>query len=124
MNRPLLLLGSLFAFFAVALGAFGAHGLRTILSPEYQQVFETAVRYHFFHSLAILICGAAAARLPGAVTAGRLFGIGILLFSGSLYAFTLTGVSLFGMITPIGGIFFLAGWGRLFVAAFKMHKES
>lgn len=124
MNRPLLLLGSLFAFFGVALGAFGAHGLRTILSPEYLLVFETAVRYHMYHSLAILFCAVAAGPLPAAVTAGRLFGLGILLFSGSLYALTMTGISWFGMITPLGGVSFLAGWGWLFAAAFKMNKES
>ena len=124
MKRFLLLLGSTLGFFGVALGAFGAHGLKRILTPEMLTVFETAVRYHMYHAFAIIIAALLAERHPAAGTAGRLFGLGILLFSGSLYVLALTGIGTFGMITPFGGISFLAGWGMLAYTAFKMKKED
>jgi uncharacterized membrane protein YgdD (TMEM256/DUF423 family) len=124
MKRSLLLLGSLFAFFGVALGAFGAHGLKQILAPDMLVVFETAVRYHMYHAFAILITAFLADKHSSADTAGRLFGLGILLFSGSLYVLALTGIRSFGMITPLGGFSFLSGWAVLGYTAFKMKKES
>ena len=124
MKRTFLLLGSLFAFFGVALGAFGAHGLKNILPPDMLTVFETAVRYHMYHAFAILIVAVLVEKVPVAILAGRLFGLGILLFSGSLYLLSLTGIRSFGMITPFGGLAFLAGWGVLLYAGFKMTKEN
>ena len=115
MDRTFLLIGSCAGFLGVALGAFAAHGLRGRLSPESLEVFETGARYQLYHALAVLIVALAAARLDGwAVrTAGWLFTLGIVLFSGSLYALALTGTRTFGMITPIGGLAFLAGWALL-----------
>ena len=102
------------------LGAFGAHGLRTRLSPEMMAVFETGVRYHMYHALAILAVGLIIPTMGGWLirTAGWAFAAGIVLFSGSLYALALTGVTTLGMITPLGGLAFLIGWAFLVFAAF------
>jgi uncharacterized membrane protein YgdD (TMEM256/DUF423 family) len=118
MDRTFLLLGALAGFIGVALGAFGAHGLRTRLSAEMLAVFETGVRYQMYHALAILIVALAAARLDGWLirTAGWLFTVGIVLFSGSLYALALSGITILGAVTPIGGLAFLAGWACLAIA--------
>src|SRR5262245_17127354 len=117
VDKTFLLVGGLAGFLGVAFGAFGAHGLRTRLSPEMLAVFETAVRYQMYHALAILAVGLIVVRLDGWLyrTAGWLFTGGILLFSGSLYAMALTGVTTLGAITPIGGLLFLLGWGFLIV---------
>lgn len=122
MEQTFLLIGALAGFISVALGAFGAHGLRTRLSPEMLAVFETGVRYQMYHALALLLTAAAIGRIGDArllVIAGWFFVAGILLFSGSLYALTLSGVSTLGAITPIGGLAFLIGWAcmALFAAA-------
>ena len=115
MDRTFLLIGSCAGFAGVALGAFAAHGLRGRLSPESLEVFETGARYQMYHALAILIVAIAAARFDGwAVrSAGWLFTVGIVLFSGSLYALAVTGTRTFGAITPIGGLAFLGGWALL-----------
>ena len=122
MDRTFLLVGALAAFLGVALGAFGAHGLRTRLSAEMLTVFETGVRYQMYHALAILIVALAAARLDGWLirAAGWLFTVGIVLFSGSLYALALSGVTVLGAVTPIGGLAFLAAWACLAVAALRV----
>ena len=114
-----MLVGAILAFLAVGLGAFGAHGLRTRLTPDMQAVFETGVRYHMYHSLAILVVGLVLGRMGGWLIslAGWLFVAGIVLFSGSLYALAITGVTTLGAITPIGGLAFLAGWACLALAA-------
>ena len=122
MEPTFLLSGALAAFTGVALGAFGAHGLRTRLSPEMLAVFETGVRYQMYHALALLLTAAAIGRMGDArllAIAGWCFVAGIVLFSGSLYALTLSGVSMLGAITPIGGLAFLIGWAclALFAAA-------
>lgn len=98
--------GAVGMFLAVALGAFAAHGLKTRLAPEMLTVFETGVRYQAYHALALLALGAA----RGPDKAGWCFIGGIVLFSGSLYLLALTGEKRLGMITPIGGLLFLAGW--------------
>jgi uncharacterized membrane protein YgdD (TMEM256/DUF423 family) len=104
----------------VAAGAFGAHALKTRLAPEMLAIFETGVRYQMYHALALVALGLAADRLPaGALrNAGLFFTAGIVIFSGSLYALSLSGVRLLGAITPIGGLAFLAGWLTLLLAAF------
>ena len=114
-----MLVGALLAFLGVGLGAFGAHGLRTRISPDMQAVFETGVRYHMYHSLAILVVGLIEGRTGGwlIALAGWLFTAGIVLFSGSLYLLAITGVTTLGAITPIGGLAFLAGWACLALAA-------
>lgn len=122
MNRTLFIAGSLFAFAAVAAGAFGAHGLKEWFAaePELQPIYQTAVHYQVFHALGMLIAalvtgeGARAARW-----AGTLFGAGILLFSGSLYALALGAPRIIGAITPFGGLAFLAGWLMLAAAGWK-----
>lgn len=120
MDKTFMFIGALMAGIGVGLGAFGAHGLRARLSPEMLAVFETAVRYQMYHSLAILATAALMSRFDGRATiiAGWSFFAGIMIFSGSLYALALTGVTTLGAITPIGGLAFLIGWLALVIAAF------
>ena len=122
MDRTFLWVGALAGFVGVALGAFGAHGLRSRLSAEMLTVFETGVRYQMYHALAILIVALAAARLDGWLirAAAWLFTAGIVLFSGSLYALALSGVTVFGAVTPLGGLAFLAGWAVLVIASLRL----
>jgi uncharacterized membrane protein YgdD (TMEM256/DUF423 family) len=119
MDKTFLLLGAVAAFLAVAIGAFGAHGLRGRLSPEMMAVFQTAVQYHMYHALAIILVAGTMGHLSGWLiqTAGWCFVAGIILFSGSLYLLAVTGVTVLGAITPIGGLLFLAGWACLAFAA-------
>jgi uncharacterized membrane protein YgdD (TMEM256/DUF423 family) len=115
MDRLFFALGALGGLTAVALGAFAAHALKGKLPPDLFEVFEVGARYHMYHALALLGVGCAVTRWPGAATtwAGWLFVAGIVLFSGSLYALSLTGIRLLGAITPLGGVCFLAGWVAL-----------
>ena len=120
MNRTFLLIGAAFGFLGVTFGAFGAHALRSRLSPDMLSVFETGVRYQMYHALAILVVASAMghfgnARLLGLT--GWLFTAGIVLFSGSLYALALSDIRILGAVTPIGGLLFLAGWAALLVFA-------
>ena len=118
MDRTFLLIGAVLGFLGVTLGAFGAHALRSRLSPEMLAVFETGVRYQMYHTFAVLIVAAAIGRIGDAsllVLAGWFFFAGILLFSGSLYALALTGVGVLGAVTPVGGLLFLIGWACLVV---------
>lgn len=112
--------GALLGGAAVALGAFGAHGLKARVPADLLAVFETAARYHLVHALAIVAVAWAAERFPGTCTtaAGWLFVAGILLFSGSLYALVLTGVRGLGAITPLGGLMLIAGWVLLAMSPF------
>ena len=112
MDRLFFTLGSLSAFVAVALGAFGAHALKPRLDADLLAVFETGVRYQMTHALALLAVGWACTRWPGpAVNAsGWLFVAGTLLFSGSLYLLSLSGIRWLGAITPRGGLAWLAAW--------------
>lgn len=121
MTTILFAIGSLLGALGVALGAFGAHGLKSRVGPDLLEVFETGARYHLIHALAILLAAWAADRWPGpfAVTAGWAFVAGIAIFSGSLYAMVLTGHRWLGAITPVGGLCFIAGWIALAVAALK-----
>jgi uncharacterized membrane protein YgdD (TMEM256/DUF423 family) len=104
--------GAVAAALGVALGAFAAHGLKSRVDPGLLAAFETGVRYHMYHALALLGVSWAASRWPASwcSAAGWLFVLGIVLFSGSLYAMTLTGARWLGAITPLGGLSFIAGW--------------
>lgn len=112
MSRLFLALGALAAGIGVALGAFGAHGLESRVTPERLQTFETGVRYHMYHALALLVVGWAAAQFPGwpLQAAGYLFLAGLVLFSGSLYLLVLTDTPWLGAVTPLGGVAFIVGW--------------
>lgn len=111
--------GAVFGFSGVAAGAFGAHALKTRLEPDALAVFDTAARYQVLHALALLGSSWAAQQWPGrsASASAVLFGAGIVLFSGSLYALSLSGVRLFGALTPLGGVLLLLGWLALGLAA-------
>ena len=119
MDRTFLLVGALAGFIGVAFGAFAAHGLRSRLSPEMMAVFETGVRYQMYHAFAVLIVALGAARFDGWLirAAGWSFTAGMVLFSGSLYALALSGVTVLGAITPIGGVLLLIGWALLIALA-------
>lgn len=115
MDRFFFSAGAIAAFVALALGAFGAHSLRTKLTPEMLNIFEIGVRYQMYHALALMAVAWAATRWPEAKLngAGWCFIAGIVIFSGSLYILSLTGMREIGVITPIGGLAFLAGWAIL-----------
>jgi uncharacterized membrane protein YgdD (TMEM256/DUF423 family) len=108
--RRLIAIGALNAALAVALGAFGAHGLQETLSPRALQTWHTAVDYHGFHALGLILIGLLTTTTPQASRAGWWLLAGIVLFSGSLYLLALSGFRLLGMVTPLGGLCFLAGW--------------
>ncbi|MET1080402.1 MAG: DUF423 domain-containing protein [Pseudomonas sp.] len=122
MVRLFILLAAFFGFTGVALGAFAAHGLKSRLSAEYLAVFQTGVHYQLVHALALLAVGLLASPLGGRwlSLAGGLFSLGILLFCGSLYLLSVTGIKPLGIITPFGGLAFLAGWACLGVAAWRL----
>lgn len=107
-----LVLGAINGFLAVALGAFGAHGLEGKISKNAIATWEKAVNYQMFHTMALFVTGILMMKVHsvGVTWAGWLFFIGILLFSGSLYIYSTTGIKTFAMITPIGGVAFLIGW--------------
>lgn len=121
MPRTFFALGALSALLAVAAGAFGAHALRVRLSPADLATFETGARYQMYHALALLAVAWAVQQWPGALprTAGWLFVVGTVIFSGSLYTLVLTGQRWLGAMTPLGGVAFLAGWGCLVAAALR-----
>ena len=121
MDRTFLALGAISAAISVAAGAFGAHALKARLAPDLLAVFETGARYQMFHALGLVAAAWAATRFPGAAVAwaGWLFVAGTVLFSGSLYALTLTGVRALGAVTPFGGVAFIAGWAALAAAAVR-----
>jgi len=123
MENLFISLGALSGLLAVAFGAFGAHALRGRLDEYAMGVFETAVQYHFYHTLALLAVGLIAMHQPQTAllrSSGWLFVIGLLLFSGSLYCLSLTGIKWLGAITPLGGLAFIAGWGCLAAVGWKL----
>jgi uncharacterized membrane protein YgdD (TMEM256/DUF423 family) len=121
MERVFFVLGSLSGLVGVAAGAFGAHSLRERLPADLLAVFETGVRYQMYHALALLLVAWAITRWPGslAALAGWLFVAGTVVFSGSLYALSLSGQRWLGAITPLGGVAFLGGWFCLALAAWR-----
>lgn len=122
MARLWLLLSAFAGFTGVALGAFAAHGLKHKLTPDYLAVFQTGTHYQLVHALALFGVGLLALHVPGRLVnlAGTVFAVGIVLFSGSLYGLTLSGIGKLGMITPFGGVAFLVGWLCLGLSAWKM----
>ena len=113
--------GAVAAATGVALGAFGAHGLKSRVAEELLVVFETGVRYQMYHAFGLLAVGWAATRWPNAWVglSGWLFVVGMVIFSGSLYLMTLTGARWLGAVTPLGGLAFILGWISLAVAALR-----
>lgn len=117
-----IILGAVNAFLAVALGAFGAHGLEGKVEPRYLEVWKTGVTYQMFHATGLLIIGVLAGKFPASAIlswSGWLMLLGVILFSGSLYALTLTRIGILGAITPLGGVSFLIAWVLLVVFAVK-----
>ena len=108
-------LASIFMFLGVMLGAFGSHALREKLTDYYLDVYKTAVLYHFIHALGLFVVAWLSTQTsdPKVTTAGWFLVAGIILFSGSLYALSITQIKWFGPMTPIGGLCFLIGWGLL-----------
>ena len=137
VSRLFLMIGALSAAISVAAGAFGAHALRARVEPRLLEVFETAARYQMYHAFALIAVALVLARgngigngitaavlgpTPGtgiAVASGWCFVVGTVLFSGSLYAMTFTGIRALGAITPLGGVAFIAGWVCLAVAVMR-----
>ncbi|QOR66570.1 DUF423 domain-containing protein [Cytobacillus suaedae] len=117
-----ILLGAINAFLAVALGAFGAHGLEGKISEKYLKTWNTGVTYQMFHATGLFIVGILLSKSPNAGmlnTAGWLMFIGIILFSGSLYVLSTTGIKVLGAITPLGGLAFLAAWLLVGIVAIR-----
>lgn len=114
-------LGSISGALAVMIGAFGAHGLKDKLSEEMLAIYKTGVEYHFYHTLALLVIGLVAMHFksPLLTASGWSMAAGIVIFSGSLYALSISGVRVLGAITPIGGLCFIAGWLLLAMAIIK-----
>lgn len=118
MTRKWISIAAVSGFLCVALGAFGAHSLKGILDLYGKDIYETAVQYHMFHTLALLVVGTLQASHPTCKLkpAGWSFIIGMVLFSGSLYVLAITGIKWLGAITPVGGMALLVGWAGLFYA--------
>jgi len=123
MAKLFITLASLSGMLAVTFGAFGAHALKSRLDEHALSVFQTAVQYHFYHSLALLAVGVIALSQPQTAllrSSGYLFVVGIVVFSGSLYLLSMSGLRWLGAITPLGGLAFIAGWGCLAAASWKI----
>jgi uncharacterized membrane protein YgdD (TMEM256/DUF423 family) len=123
MAKLFITLASLSGMLAVVLGAFGAHALKGKLDEYAMGIFETAVQYHFYHSFALLAVGAIALNQPQTVmlkSSGWLFLLGILVFSGSLYLLSITGVRWLGAVTPLGGLALIGGWACLAATGWKL----
>lgn len=108
----------------VALGAFGAHGLKNHVSPELLEVYRTGVLYHLIHSVALLGVVVAGPRLKLGMVTRWAFLVGVLIFSGTLYTLAVTGLRWLGAITPLGGLAFIVGWAALFVGGVNQNFAS
>lgn len=127
MQRKFIGWGAILAMLAVGIGAFGAHMLESKISEEYMKVYETGVQYHFIHALGIILIALIAGQWGESVRlrwAGRLLIIGTVLFSGSLYILSISGIKILGAITPIGGVCFIAGWLCVALEAFARSKKA
>lgn len=112
----LLMITAVFGFLGVALGAFGAHYLKARLDPEMLKTFNTGVLYHLIHTAVLLFISLSGKKMK---TAFYLFSIGIVLFSFSLYIYSISGIKILAMVTPFGGLAFLTGWLAVFYYGFK-----
>ena len=122
MSKTFLMIGTINAFVCIALGAFGAHGLKQILSSDMLTVYHTGVQYHFYHAFGLLVTGFLLMHCPNSrliPIAGWLMLLGIILFSFSLYALSISGIRGLGIITPFGGVAFLSAWLLLTYAIWK-----
>lgn len=121
MNKKLLFIAAIMGLLAVALGAFGSHGLKKVISPEMVNIFNLGVQYQFYHTFALLSVALTGYWIRSRLLnwAGYFFIAGILLFSGSLYIYALLGSKWMGPITPLGGICFMAGWILMAVAIWR-----
>lgn len=122
MQKLFLIIGSIAMAFAVGLGAFGAHGLKEMLSDEMLEIFETGVKYHFYHAIGLLVIGLVAQLMPSSSLlqwSGWLMLAGIIIFSGSLYILSISGIRWMGAITPIGGLCFIVAWVLLALASWQ-----
>ena len=119
--KVFIILGAVNAFIAVALGAFGAHGLEGKIPDKYLETWNTAVQYQMFHAAGLLIIGLLAGKVSSPLInwSGWLMFIGIIIFSGSLFVLSVTQIKVLGAITPIGGVSFLAAWVLMIIAAYK-----
>jgi uncharacterized membrane protein YgdD (TMEM256/DUF423 family) len=118
------MIGAVSGFLGVGAGAFGAHGLKTRLTSEMMQVYQTAVEYQLIHALALVAVGLMCYRTRRASLAGWFFATGTVLFSGSLYVIALGGPKGLGMVTPFGGTLFLAGWATMAISAWKSRNDK
>lgn len=127
-NKTFLTIGAIFGLLAVLIGAFGAHSISNLVTPEILQVYETGVRYQFYHAFVLLILGLLGSRCPArlATWAGGLFSFGIVLFSGSLYLITAIYAAnmavplAIGLLTPLGGLLLICGWATFLATILKM----
>ncbi len=121
--KNILILGSILGFFAVGIGAFGAHALKDILG-ERISIFETGNRYHFYHTFALFVSAFIYSKYlkKECLYSSYLFALGILFFSGSLYALSISGLRILGAITPIGGVLFLGGWVTLCYSLIRLQE--
>ena len=123
MDKLFFIIGSILAGLAVATGAFGAHGLQNLVTPERLETWDKAVRYQIYHALALLLLAWAITHWPEQAkllsAGGWLFSAGVVLFSGSLYLLVLSEITILGAITPLGGVAFVAGWLCLIIAVWR-----
>ena len=121
-TRLFLTIGATAALLAVAFGAFGAHALRARLTPDLLAIYHTATQYHFYHALGLICIALLAAQFPamtGLHMAGWLMTAGLILFSGSLYVLSLTGIRWLGAVTPLGGVAFITAWATVVLAVVR-----
>lgn len=126
MDKKALVVGSIFGLLTVIIGAFGAHALKELLlANDRLEVFETAVRYQYYHAVALLVIGILAEKIhgPWIRRATYLLSVGVIIFSGSLYTLSITNIGLFGAITPIGGLLMALGWVCLIMGIVNTKKE-
>ena len=124
--KSILTIAAISGLLAVVLGAFGAHALKKMISPEMLEVYKTGVQYQFYHTFALLVVGILMHFNTSKALqwSGYLFGVGILLFSGSLYVMTITGIKALGIITPFGGTVWIAAWFLLMVHCRKLTNSK
>ncbi|MFE6072861.1 DUF423 domain-containing protein [Paenibacillus sp. NPDC057886] len=126
MQRKWMMLGAVLTMLSVAIGAFGAHMLKGKIGADAIAVYETGVQYHMIHAIALLIIGLTAGQLGPSTKlkwAARLLFIGIIIFSGSLYVLSISGIKILGAITPIGGVAFIVGWLLLAIDVWQRGKD-